>query len=151
MDEMTGPTDMETLRVLREIISGTDPVPTEVIEGARAAFAWRTIDSELAPLTADSSDDDRQLVGVRGDGGSRLLAFESSTLSLVVELGDDRRLLGQLTPPGPGQVEVRHGDGHDALEVDDVGRFRSDPLPPGPMSLRCVSATSQVETAWVLI
>ena len=40
---------------LRSVIDRADPVPQAVVAAARAAYTWRTIDAELAELTADSA------------------------------------------------------------------------------------------------
>ena len=71
---------------------------------ARWAFTWRTVDSELAELVADSATDELALSGVRSDAGPRLLTFEVSQLELAVEVqvtesAGARRLLGQVVPP----------------------------------------------------
>jgi hypothetical protein len=42
------------LEELRRIASFVEPVPPETVAAARAAFAWRTIDAELAALVHDS-------------------------------------------------------------------------------------------------
>ena len=43
---------------LGSAIEQHDPVPSTAIEAARAAFAWRTFDAEVAELLFDSARDD---------------------------------------------------------------------------------------------
>jgi len=145
----------ETLMAeLRAAAGRADPVPEEAVVAARAAFAWRTIDAELASLAYDSLLDDRPLAGVRGVATPRLLTFEAAGLTLEVEAvgeGQERRLLGQLVPPQPGHIEVRHRGGRLTVEADGMGRFAAAGLRPGPVSLRCDPATTgPVYTDWFL-
>lgn len=139
---------------LRVVGNRVDPVPAAVAVAARAAFGWRLIDAELAELTYDSVVDDAALVGVRGRGGPRQLTFEAPGLTVEVEVGDDAgpRLVGQLVPAHPGTVEVRHEGGSLTVAVDDLGRFATDRLPAGRLSLRCTAdAAAPVETEWVAV
>ena len=147
------PTDSdEVAERLRRIAGEVDPPPAEVVAASRAAFAWRSIDAELAELAYDSWLDDRPLAGVRRAGGPRQLTFEAPGLSVEVELvdGDQRKMVGQLVPPGPGAVEVRHAEGSLTAAVDELGRFVVESLPAGPVSLRCrPGGTRIVDTDWV--
>lgn len=140
------------LAEIRGLAALIDPVPPEAIAAARSAFAWRTMDAELAELTADSAVDER-LAGVRGAGTPTMLTFDAPGLTVEVELqevGGHRRLMGQLVPPGPGLVEVRHRAGAATVPVDEVGRFSADDVAAGPVSLRCSSGAQIVETDWFL-
>src|SRR5687767_810225 len=88
-----------------------DGPPETAVELARLSFGLRTIDAELAALTADSRTD-RPLESVRAaDVGTapRLLTFEAADLAVELEVsgtGSSRRLLGQLVPAGPATIEV---------------------------------------------
>ncbi len=137
---------------LGRIAAEVDPPPAEVVAASRAAFAWRTIDAELAELAYDSWLDDRPLAGVRRAGGPRQLTFETPGLTVEVELvdGDHPRMVGQLVPPGPGVVEVRHPEGSMETPVDGLGRFVVERLPAGPVSLRChPDGAGTIDTDWV--
>lgn len=139
---------------LRTLASRVDPVPLAVTAAARAAFEWRTVEAELAELTYDSWVDQRELAGVRGGGDARQLTFEAPGLTVEVEVGNGagRRLVGQLVPPHPGSIELRHQGGVLLLAVDELGRFAAQHLPAGPLSLRCsADAVSPVETEWVAV
>lgn len=145
------------LERLRELAGRRDAPPPHVVEAARAAFSWRTIDRELAELTYDSQADERPLAGVRGDAGPRMLTFECPSLTVeceITEVGSRRRLVGQVVPPQSAHLQARRGDGATVpIEADELGRFTVDDLEPGPLSLRCEPATGggAVETGWLTI
>jgi hypothetical protein len=156
---MTDPNDPDLLQELRLMAGRVDPVPDEVVAAARSAILWRTIDAELAELTADSSVEDNRLVGVRGAAALPLvLSFEvgGQTLELEIsETGTTRRLLGQLIPGQPGQVVVHHGRGEEVVAADEVGRFDLASVPAGPVRVRwqrTADPTEQmVATDWFLV
>jgi hypothetical protein len=145
--------DGELLLVeLQSLMSRLDPVPKTVDEAARAAFAWRTIDAELAELTRDSLLEDAP-AGVRGAEGARMLSFESPSLSVELEVADlgqqGRRLVGQLVPPGPASIVVDHAGGRVDAAADELGRFVVDGLRPGPARVRCrVAGGGEIATEW---
>lgn len=140
------------LTELRALAARHDPVPPEAIAAARSAMAWRTIDAELAELTADSLVDPAP-AGVRGAATPALLSFEAASLAVEVEIlvdGGRRRLVGQLVPPAPGSVEVRHKGGTVRVTADEVGRFSAAGIAPGPVSLRCAAGSATAQTDWFL-
>ena len=141
--------DDELLAELRALVTRHDPVPSEALAAARSAIAWRTLDAELADLA-----DESEMAGVRGVGTPTLLTFDATGLTVEVELlvvGGHRRLLGQLVPPGPGNVDVRHGNRTVSTAADEVGRFSVDDIVPGPVSLRCSIDGRLVVTDWFLV
>jgi hypothetical protein len=146
-------------RELGAVIAEASPVPPEVLQGGRDAFAWRTIDEELAALAHDSEADDAVAAAVRATQGPRLLTFETPGLTVEVEVtvqGGRRRLIGQLVPPQRALVTVRHHRGSTvAVEADELGRFRAEDLPAGPTSLRCHLAgteeSASVVTDWITL
>ena len=147
--------DDDLLAQLRDMASLQDRVPDAVVAAARSAFAWRTMDAELAQLVDESHTDDERLAGVRSGDVATLLSFDAPGLAVEVEVlveAGRRRLLGQLVPPQPGLVQVRHRRGRVEVSADEVGRFTADDLPPGPVSLRCQAAGGRwVETDWFLV
>jgi len=155
-DEMTASSheDEALLVELRSAAARVEPVPDEVMLAARSAFAYRSLDAELARLTADSVTDDARLALVRSVGTPTLLTFDAPGLTVELEVlidGRRRRLFGQLVPAQPGRIEVRHRAGRTQVGADEVGRFTVEDLPPGPVSLRCQSADGRwVETDWFL-
>ncbi len=148
------PADEALLVQLRGAASRVDPVPAAAVLAARSAFAYRTLDAELALLTADSVVDADRLALVRSVDTPTMLTFDGPGLTLEVEVlvdGRRRRLIGQLVPAQAGVVEVRHRGGRAPVAADEIGRFVADDLPPGPVSLRCRAAGGRwVEPDWFL-
>jgi hypothetical protein len=153
---MTDPDDDALLAELRALAAEEDPVPEHVVAAARGSFTWRTIDAELAELAYDSALDTERLTAVRSADADRLLTFETPELMIELEVtavGAHRRIRGQLEPPGPGRVEIRHGGGVLQVDTDSHGRFTVDDVEAGPVSLRCrrEEASAVVATEWVMM
>lgn len=144
-------TDDQLVEDLARGLEQVDPVPTEVTEFAKAAFAWRTLDAELAELVYDSSQE--ELAGVRSDTTARQLTFRAPGVEIeVVMMSDDaRRLIGQLVPPQQATVELRYKDRVQSVESDHLGRFTFHDLPVGPISIRCITEGSVVQTDWMIV
>jgi hypothetical protein len=157
---------------LAEVFRAVDPPPAIALELARESFTLRTLDAELAALVEDSDDalDDamaqRRVVAVRGVGTAaepRQLTFqfhdERKDQELVIavqveETGARRRLTGHLAPEGPARIEVRQPAPvrNRRVDVDHLGRFVIDDVPPGPTSLTCRRAGAHpVVTQWTLL
>ncbi len=160
MLQYMAPTDDDILLdELRRVFAAIDPIPQPVQIAARAAIEWRTIDAELAALVSDSIVDE-PLLALRGSAEPRMLTFEASELTIELEAesagADALRLVGQLVPPQPAQIAIRHGDDLIATHADDRGRFVADGVGAGPVSLRCrlddvLGGSRLVETAWLSI
>jgi hypothetical protein len=135
---------------LHRVVRERDGVPAGVVAAAKASFAWRSIDDELASLVYDSADEPGLLAGVRG-GSARQLTFSSDGLTIELEVdGPGRGLVGQLVPPQPAAIEVRHLDGSSFVSADELGRFDLVQVPHGPVSLRCeAGAGGRIATDWV--
>jgi hypothetical protein len=139
---------------LREAFAGDRPPPATV-ELVKQMFGLRTVEAELAALIADS-DVEPGAVAVRGDAqATRLLTFESAGLAIEIEVtaaGRDRRVLGQLVPPGPATIEARQPSEQEprVTEADASGRFVLDGLRSEPLSLTVHRAGSRVVTTeWI--
>jgi hypothetical protein len=150
--------DIELEEELRSLAGRLEPVPPALLRAAREAFAWRDIDHELAELVSDSLLDSDDAMLVRSSGERRLVSFRARDVSIDVEVtrtAAGRSLLGQLTPPQRALVEIRRREDAISVEADDLGRFRSGPLRPGPASLRIRSAASgppsPVATDWICL
>jgi hypothetical protein len=132
--------DDQLLDALREALRPERSVPAEFIAMGKAAFAWHGIDAELAALTYDSVLDgaEADAAGVRCEPANlRYLTFTSENLTVELEVTDEA-LLGQLVPPGSGQVEVRAAGGAVVTAVvDQVGGFAVRPVPRGSFRLYC--------------
>jgi hypothetical protein len=140
---------------LRRLAARADPVPPELLDGAAGAFAWRDIDAELAELVFDSLLDTDAAAAVRGSPDRRLVSFEAGELAIDVEVtasGAGRTVMGQIVPPRRGQVDLRRPGETVTVEADELGRFRSGPLRPGPLSLRLRTADGgPVVTDWLAL
>jgi hypothetical protein len=142
---------------LRRVVQQVDPVPEHVVAAARASLSWRTFDDDLAELLHDSSTES-SVSGMRADDRGRVLSFEGEHLALEMEVsgtGSERALAGQVTPAGPGRVEVRHRDGVQTVEVDERGRFSAAEVPAGTVSLRfhagAAGQSRSLTTPWLPI
>jgi hypothetical protein len=140
---------------LRRLASRLDPVPPELLDAAAGAFAWRDIDAELAELVFDSLFDTDEATLVRGAPERRLVSFTGGGLTIDVEVtsaGPQRTVMGQIVPPQRGVVDIRRRQETVSIEADELGRFRSGPLPPGPLSLRLRPAGgAPVVTDWLAL
>jgi hypothetical protein len=152
------PDDARLEEELRELGARLDPVPDRLVQAALGAYAWRTIDAELAELAFDSLADQDAAALVRGQQQERLLSFRASGLTIEVEVtaaGPARRVIGQLVPPQRAEVEIRHQDEVVTVATDEFGRFIADRMPAGPVSLRFGPAPgesrSAVVTEWIPI
>lgn len=124
---------------LRRLAADQDPVPASLVRAAVDAFGWRDLDAALAELVYDSLLDTEDASLVRGSPGQRLVSFAVGGITIdceVTSAGDGRTVLGQIAPPQRATVEIRHPRDTVTVEVDELGRFRSGPLPAGPASLR---------------
>jgi hypothetical protein len=148
-------TDLET--DLRRLFNHLDPVPPLLDAAARDAFAWRSIDEELAELMRDSADAEEEAgLLVRGPGGPRQLSFESPRMGIeleVVQTGPrERRLEGQLLPPGAAMVTIeRPGEDGLSIQADDLGRFVLDGLRAGVLRLHVILRGVQIAIPWTSI
>lgn len=124
-------------------------VPARFVEAGKAAFAWRTVDAELASLTYDSATEG--VAGVRAEPADlRALTFVARGLTIELEVTEDS-LIGQVVPPQPGSVEVLLRDGSaGSVEIDEVGWFAIRPRPSGLFRLRVTTANgTAVLTEWI--
>jgi hypothetical protein len=143
--------DDDLIVELGRALDAADPVPEKVLEGARAAFTWRNIDTELAQIVFDSA---QELSGVRSEDVERQLTFQAPGVEIEVMLieNGNRRLVGQLIPPTETAVELVAGDDIQSSLSDRLGRFSFDDLSPGPVRLVVLGGDGErlVQTDWVL-
>jgi hypothetical protein len=151
VNQPLGP-DERLLAELGELFRQSSPLPRSVVNMAKESYTWRTIDAELAELTADSLLE-RPEARTRGAAEPRALTFEARDLVLEIEVdvsGHRRQLLGQLIPPQAARIEVRQGGAVRMVEADTAGRFAVGDLQARPVSLRCQRpGRDPVATAWV--
>jgi hypothetical protein len=129
-DSISDLTDDDLLAELREAVAEADLVTDRQRQAARAAFTWRTIDTELAELLHDSA---LESAAVRGDDSARTLSFASGTLTLELEIDGDV-VLGQVVGQAADSVLLQRADTPDRpLDVDPSGFFRVGDVAPGPV------------------
>ncbi|TCC34728.1 hypothetical protein [Kribbella sindirgiensis] len=135
---------------LAEAVRATRPLAEAIAAQAEGVLSWRTIDEDLlqASLTFDSSLD--ALAGTRAEPGqTRLLVFTSTPLSMELEVNQDE-VVGQILPPGPGEIHVENPDGTEyTVSADESGFFQLPLLPADAVRLRCDTPTGRVVTDWV--
>jgi len=132
------PHDDELIGLLSETLDAIDTPPTTLINAARGAYTWRTVDTEIAALAADTTM--ALPAGTRSSTSARVLTFNSGDTTIVLEIAKEhqvRRVLGQVLDAARATVEVRHNNGSVAADTDEWGRFRASPLPDGPLSAVC--------------
>ncbi|MBB5826747.1 MULTISPECIES: hypothetical protein [Micromonospora] len=146
------PADDDALTVeLGAALWDTGPVPEEFLTAARAAFAWRTVDAELAvaELMFDSACDAEPAGLTRSGGSARTLSFRSGQVVLEIEV-TEAGIVGQLSPPRGGRVTARTATGpYDESAVDEVGFFSLGAPPSGPVRLSARADGYAVATDWV--
>jgi hypothetical protein len=149
--------DQEMEEEIRRLAARLDPVPPELVQAATDAFSFRDLDAELAELAFDSLLDADQATLVRSSPDRRLVSFRTAELTIDIEVtrtGPQRQVMGQIVPPGPATVEIRHRDGVSVIDADELGRFSSASLRAGPLSLRLRPAGHPqpvIVTDWVSI
>lgn len=123
------------IEALSQALAATDPIPGHVVEAAREAIFWQTIDAELAELVFDSSTE--LLLSVRGADLVRQVTFRSPGVEIEVMVTDEgnRRVVGQLVPPQVALVELRFGKHVLTTSTDSLGRFTFADVQPGSVQL----------------
>lgn len=158
---MEGNGDDVLLSELQGALATLDPVPGHVVAAAKACLTWRHVDAELAELVADTAIQpaDAARTGSQESGNAtapRLLTFEAPGLTVEVEVteqGRQRRLQGQLVPPGSAEIEVRWQGGSISSQANSTGLFAAGPVPAGPVSIACDrhGGAGPVVTSWLTI
>ncbi|MGW6195823.1 hypothetical protein ACWF0M_06715 [Kribbella sp. NPDC055110] len=142
--------DDRLLEDLAEAVRGTQPLADMIAARAEGVLSWRTIDEDLlqASLTFDSSLE--AVTGTRAEPGqTRLLVFSSTPLSVELEVTQDE-VVGQILPPGPGEIHVETQDGIEySVSANESGFFELPSLPTDAVRLRCDTPTGRVVTDWV--
>jgi hypothetical protein len=157
MPKMTNGASAEDIRLLTalgEMFDVVDPVPPAAVQAGYAAFTWRTIDAELAELCEDSLLAGSTAGGIRGSD-TRLLTFEAPSVNVVVEVtdvGDRRKLVGQVIPVVACELRIEHPAGTTTVDVDELGLFSAESVPCGPARIAMtVPGGGAVVTSWVTV
>lgn len=146
--------DDELLARLDTALTHSEPDDRIAIELGEAAFEWRTLDAELADLTADSAT--LVSAAVRSGEQPRLMTFEGLGITIELEVEQQeaqRRVVGQLSPVAAAEVAVRIATGTEwIVEADTHGHFAVDGIPAGATSFRVRTLSGRTyETAWLMI
>jgi hypothetical protein len=140
--------------LIAELGKALDLPPTDIIQAAKASFAWRTIDAELAQLSYDSSVEPVSSFATRAEGSAALrsLTFEADGLAIEIEVAVGS-IHGQLVPAGPGKVELRSADGTViSAEINEAGYFTAQVGPPSTFRLFCApQGSAGVLTDWIYL
>lgn len=152
MTESSQQSEDRVMSLLRRALDESDPVPIDVVDFAKAALAWRSIDAELAELSYDSSREQAP-AGVRSTATARMLSFETGDWLADLEYSAATgRLMGQVEPARILTVELHLGGSVVATDADELGRFVFDGVLPGPIALVFrLSDDEAVKTEWVVI
>jgi hypothetical protein len=145
--------DEELLAALRESLGAGPPVPSELAEIGKNAYAWHDIDAELAQLTYDSTRELYGAASTRSESATiRALTFTSAHLTIELEVNEDS-ILGQVIPVQEGTVSFQSRAGvTGTVGVDAVGCFAIRPIPDRPFRLHCRTADgSDVLTGWITL
>jgi hypothetical protein len=142
--------DDDLMGELKEALEEARSVPPDLLEAAKAAFTWRTVDEELEmlALSYDSAMADTALV--RGVGSpERMLVFESEDLTMEIEVGEEV-LMGQVVPTWPGRAILEDPQGPlQETEADDGGFFLFRRPTTSPVRVKWIAGETRVVTAWV--
>ena len=146
--------DDELERRLRALATEADPPPELVVESAKAAFALRDLDAELAELVADSAVDDPAVLTRAVVSDVRMLSFECGDVVVELDVEADplsRRVrLSGLAVGAVGVVTLVRSDGRSTVDLGDGGRFVADDVEPGPLRLELTTPDGRrVTTSWI--
>lgn len=138
---------------LAEALASVGGTADGVATRAEGALAWRTVDEDLmrASLSFDSAQERRGAVREEDVMSARSLVFSSAPLSVELEVGP-QGLLGQIVPPGPGEVYLEGADGAVLrATADDLGFFVLPAPTASPVRLRCETPTGRLVTDWFTV
>jgi hypothetical protein len=139
--------DAMILAGIRELWSTVDPMPATLVERIQFAVELEDVDVEVMRVC-----EQQELVAARGDERTRLITFDSESLTIMVNVRPNKngtiRLDGWLTPPACHPIELHTSDGPIMTSSDDGGRFVVDDVPHGMTQLvvRPVAQTRTVST-----
>ena len=142
--------DQLLLDDLGDAVREAAPLAGTLAKLGKGTYSWRTVETDLllASLNFDSSLE--RVQGLRSDPDeTRVLVFTAPPLSLELEVMDDRTV-GQIVPPGPGEIWVETSDSATfRVEADSAGFFILPEKPRGPVRLRCETPAGRLVTDWV--
>lgn len=146
--------DDELERRLRALATEADPPPALVVDAAKAAFALRDLDAELAVLVADSAVDDPAVLTRAVVSDVRMLSFECGDVAVELDVETDplsRRVrLSGLAVGAVGAVVLVRSDARISADLAGDGRFVVENVAPGPLRLELTTPDGRrVTTSWI--
>ena len=119
-------------------------------ELGKGAYSWRTVEADLLLASLDFDSSLERVQGWRSEAEqTRVLVFTAPPLSLELEVMDDRAV-GQIVPPGPGEIWVETTDVAPCrVEADSAGFFMLPDKPRGLVRLRCDTPAGRLVTDWL--
>jgi hypothetical protein len=147
-------TEEELLAELRAALRAEQDVPAALVDAGKGAWAWRSMDAELAALTYDSALEAlaEQFAATRSEAATlRSLTYASQSLTIELEVTRDA-LLGQVQPAQAARAELVTRDGAvTPVEVDEVGWFSVRPAPRSPFRIACTTQDGSIKvlTPWI--
>lgn len=143
---MTDHTDNSMLDRIGQAFDELDPIPDHLADAARAAFAWRRADAELADLLFDSAND--ELVGVRGTSSDRR-SFRFGTKDYVIRVHlTAETMIVMVEPPLSVPCRVAGEEGSVEHRTDEYGEFAVD-APDFPVRVEVDLPEGTVVTPWI--
>lgn len=144
--------DDELIERLRRIADEVDAPSELVAETARAAFATRRLDDELAELLRDTDLAASQLV--RGEAsGPRVLSFETVAVSLELQIEETagRITLSGVVSGSVGEATIETTTTEPrTVQIDDGGWFHVGDLRAGALRVHVAAADGGgVTTGWI--
>jgi hypothetical protein len=142
--------DDELLAALGEAVADADAVTDRSREAARAAFTWRTVDTELFELLHDSALDPGAAVRA---GGRRIrtLSFVSGRVGLEVEV-EGEQVRGQVVGDIVPTVVLQRTDAPDrTVHVGPMGFFKISDVPSGPVRFVARAAQWSLTSRWIVL
>lgn len=141
--------DDRLLADLRSTVGRLDPVPPRLVDSAKAAYAWRTIDEELARLEFDSLAAAGADAGVRSEGTAEAVRLSFAVGDTAIEV-DVRggTLIGQVVPPATAVRVLFHTGDQVEVRCDEFGQFTIEQPVSGPIRIVAVYDGRDVATEW---
>jgi hypothetical protein len=129
-DEPMDEHDTAILSGVKDLWSTVDPMPASLLDRIKFAVELENVDLEVLQLT-----ELHEPAAARGDEQSRLITFDSETLTIMVSIQQNPdgtiRVDGWLTPAGRHPIELRASNGGGTTVSDEDGRFVLDTITPG--------------------
>jgi hypothetical protein len=140
---------------LRHLAAEADPVPESVVSDAKALFALRDLDAELAQLVADSLVDEPAVLTRALISDVRMLSFAHDDVTIELDIDTDpvtgRISLRGIVAGGTGElVLVRTGERVPIPLVD--GQFALSLAVGGPIRLELREDSGRrITTSWITV